>query len=76
MIRIPAGVHTLDRQVIITRPRLVLRGDGSAATVLKIDKPLKAIPGVPRPGGGYRVKTSIPEAETILFGLRTAWGIA
>lgn len=53
MIRIPAGVHTLDRQVIITRPRLVLRGDGSAATVLKIDKPLKAIPGVPRPGGGY-----------------------
>lgn len=53
MLRIPAGVHTLNRQLIIRRPRLVLRGDGSKSTVLKIDTPLERIPGVPKMGGGY-----------------------
>lgn len=40
-------------QIIIKRPRLVLRGDGSATTILKVDSPLKDIPNVPKPKGGY-----------------------
>ncbi|PRW57063.1 band 7 [Chlorella sorokiniana] len=53
VIRIPAGTHILNRQIIIRRPRLILRGDGSATTILKVDNPLKDIPGVPKPKGGY-----------------------
>lgn len=53
VLRIPAGTHTLDRQLFIRRPRLVLRGDGSATTFLKVDKPLKNIKGVPKMKGGY-----------------------
>ncbi len=40
-------------QIIIKRPRLILRGDGSATTVFKVDNPLKDIPNVPQPKGGY-----------------------
>lgn len=53
VIRIPAGTHVIDRQLWIKRPRLVLRGDGSAKTFLKIDKPLKDTPGVKRPKAPY-----------------------
>lgn len=46
------AVHPL-LQIIIKRPRLILRGDGSATTVFKVDNPLKDIPNVPQPKGGY-----------------------
>ena len=49
VIGLPAGTLTLNRQLHIKRPRLVLRGAGSGKTVLRVDKPLKDIPGVPRP---------------------------
>lgn len=51
-LRCPASLRPVC-QVIIKRPRLILRGDGSASTILKVDSPLKDIPGVPKPKGGY-----------------------
>ena len=58
VIGLPAGTLTLTRQLHIKRPRLVLRGAGSGRTVLRVDKPLKDIPGVPRPNKpwGYYVQ--------------------
>ena len=53
VIGLPAGTLTLNRQLHIKRPRLVLRGAGSDRTVLRVDKPLKDTPDVPRPKGGW-----------------------
>ncbi len=62
MIGLPKGTHKLDRRLFIKRPRLVLRGAGRDQTILRIDRPLNQVPGVPdMPGGyGYFSKCELP----------------
>ncbi len=71
MLGLPAGELTLDRQLNISRPRTVLRGEGAAATTLRLTRSLTDLKGPSNYSEGFWVysggllSVSPPENATV-----------
>jgi len=55
VLGLPAGELTLDRQLNISRPRTVLRGEGAAATTLRLTRSLTDLKGPSNYSEGFWV---------------------
>lgn len=71
VLGLPAGQLTVDRQLNISRPRMVLRGEGAAATTLRLTRSLTDLKGPSNYSEGFWVysggllSVSPPENVTV-----------